>query len=695
MAGIKNRGTIQSDIFAGRNPGSSGTDSATIKDKTEKAVIDFINFAFMTASTVNLTNKFEEIDKYYQMEDERDGQNEIIRKLNALGDKKKLSNARIPLVATQVETATSYLQETFLTGYPIFGIAANKTYAEEAKMLEAVFKENQATANWTTNLLKCYRDGMKYNLMHAKVFWDTTDVPQVSNNISSLSAPGTAIKSTRLWAGNKIQHLDVYNTHIDRRVDPASAHIDGEFAYHNEIITRITLIKYINKLKAERVRLRDPDAALRMQANVNNATKYNVPIINKGVAPTGYMSNTGAVNWMSWLTGEAANQQYAATYTRTMLYARIIPFEFGIYATSPHTPQIWEFCIINGAHVLFARPLSNYHDYLPIITGVPHDDALRYQTKSLAGNAQGFQDQAQALWNIHLESQRRNLSDRTLYDPSMVDPAQMNNPNPSAKIPIKANALGRALNQAVFPFPFRDNTGNLPQEAQAIVGFANMMNGQNQASQGQFVKGNKTMEEYNDVMSNSTFRNRMFALSIENGFHAAMKQILLVNTLQYQDTASFIQASGLTDSGKPITYNPVDVRNANLAFKLSDGAQPKSKILSTDQMSNAMTAISTSPQIGQEYSTGDIFAYLLDMQGADISQFKKDPATVTYENAMNSWQQTVLQLAKQNPDIDPKKFPPQPKPTDYGLGPDGKPVDPNAQPSATQQAVTKSMGSVG
>lgn len=685
------RGAIQNALFSGGQVGGMSS-SVNVKDASEAGILKFLEYAWNCVGTVTTQKRYELIDKYYAMEDSRDSQDQVTRKLNRLGDKKKLADSRIPLVQTQVETATSYMQETFLTGYPIFGVAANKTFQAEAQMLEAQLAENQVTANWAGNLLKCYRDGMKYNIMHAKVHWDTIVVPQVAN-AAQLDATATK-QSDLIWAGNKIEHLDVYNTFIDKRVNPATAHIDGEFAYHNEVITRMALMKFISKLKDSGVRLRNVADVLRSTNNVREATKYNVPVVNPSVTPSGYLNAAGQVNWLSWMSGQdAAQSQYAAMYTRTFLYARIIPAEFRLHSDRPNDVQIWEFCIINGSHILYAQPLSNYHDYLPIITGVPHDDALRYQTKSLANNAMGFQDQAAVMWNIHLEAQRRNVTDRCLYDPSMIDPAQMNNPNPSAKIPIKANALGRKLGEAVYQFPFHDSTQNLPQEAQQMVQFANMMNGQNQASQGQFVKGNKTMTEYNDVMSNSTFRNRMFALSIENGFHAAVKQILLTNTLQFQKAQDFIIASGLTDAGQPLSFNPVKVRNANLAFKLSDGNIPKSKILGTDAMAGAMNTLATVPAIGASYDVGDIFGYLMDMQNANISQFRKPQGQVMFEQAQQSWQQACMQIAKSGSD----KFPPQPKPTDYGLNADGSPVNQSQQPTdqvgANQAAISSSMNS--
>ena len=66
-------------------------------------------------------------------------------------------------------------------------------------------------------------------------------------------------------------------------------------------------------------------------------------------------------------------------------------------------------------------------------------------------------------------------------------------------------------------------------------------------------------------------------------------------------------------------------------------------------------------------------------QGAHISEFEKTPQQQAYEQAMQQWQQLVMELMKQNPAITQQQFPPQPLPQNYGYIP-GAPANQQGMP---------------
>jgi hypothetical protein len=91
--------------------------------------------------------------------------------------------------------------------------------------------------------------------------------------------------------------------------------------------------------------------------------------------------------------------------------------------------------------------------------------------------------------------------------------------------------------------------------------------------------------------------------------------------------------------------------------------------MDTDTLMVALQQIGSSPQIGAAYNVGPLFSYLMKVKGADISPFEKSPQQVAYEQAVNQWQQLIMQMIKANPNIDPKQYPPQPTPQQYGYDP--------------------------
>ena len=124
-----------------------------------------------------------------------------------------------------------------------------------------------------------------------------------------------------------------------------------------------------------------------------------------------------------------------------------------------------------------------------------------------------------------------------------------------------------------------------------------------------------------------------------------------------------------------IPIDPVALRQATLAFKVSDGLVPASKQMNTEAFQSAVQTIAAVPQLAGAYNLGPMFSYLFKSQRADVAQFEKSPEEVQYEQALAKWQQAVQLLAEalaSRPELSPeeiqKSLPPQPTPEQFGVG---------------------------
>jgi hypothetical protein len=292
------------------------------------------------------------------------------------------------------------------------------------------------------------------------------------------------------------------------------------------------------------------------------------------------------------------------------------------------------------------------------------DDGLGYQTKSLAENALAFQDTASALWNSAIASRRRAISDRGLYDPSRVSSESINSDNPAAKIPVRPAAYGKPLQEAYYPIPFRDDqAGIVFQETDQILRMADKVSGQNPARQGQFVKGNKTREEFNTVMGNANGRDQTIAMLYEAQVFTPMKEMLKLNILQYQSGTQLYNR----ETQQAIDIDPVSLRKAVVEFKVSDGLTPTDKLVNADVLQVAMQTIASSPQLSQRYNLGPLYSYFMKTQGARIAEFEKSDEQVAYEQALQSWNAAIMEMAKAG--VPAQSFPPQPTPQQFNYVP--------------------------
>lgn len=612
-------------------------------DVTRRILLYGTSAQYMLENQFSIRGVLQWIDRVYQREMDWTVENLRARWANAAGDSTKFQNLQFPIVMPQVESTLGYLMNVFLTGYPIFSVAASPDQMEAAKMIESVIEENSRYAGWSRELIMFFRDGLKYNLCAVEVDWCQETNYTVETDIS---APNSAKKKSVNWQGNKLKRLDLYNSFFDIRVPPSRIHLDGEFAGYNEVLSRVQFKQFVNNLFTNVSRDLTLEAlnstpAMGVAASGMAPYTYYIPTVNP--SPTIQPLNLVTFNWVNWAEATTRTDiNYSNVYIVTTLYARILPADFGMAVPERNTPQIWKFVIVNGAVVLQALRMSNVHSKLPILFGQPIEDGLGYQTKSFASNVQDIQALCSSMWQGFIASKRRLVGDRVLYDPSRISEQAINSTNPAAKIPVRPAAYGKNIGESVYAFPYRDdNTNSFVQAADALVRAADIINGQNPAQQGQFVKGNKTLHEYDDVMGHGNVNKQMMAITLENQVLIPLKEIVKLNIMQYQPDMTVFNSQ----LKQNVSISGPTLRQASVAFKVSDGLVPEDKIMSTEELGMALQAIGSSPQLGAGYNLAPMFSYLMSLKGADLKPFEKSPETIQYEQALQAWQQAAINAA--------------------------------------------------
>ena len=235
-------------------------------------------------------------------------------------------------------------------------------------------------------------------------------------------------------------------------------------------------------------------------------------------------------------------------------------------------------------------------------------------------------------------------------------------------------------------------------EIQSYRAMANEISGLNPARQGQFVKGNKTLGEFDSVMGNANGRDQTLALTLEGNFFKPIKEIIRSNILQYQGGTTLYNR----DADAMVTIDPVMLRKANLVMKISDGLEPSSKLINADTLGSAVQLFSQNQAVGAEYNLGDMTSYLFQSAGLKLSTFKKTPQQIAYEQALGQWQNAITSLAtqltemKDNP-MTPEQIQqalkalPQPTPEQFGYTPGTKTLTPGAATTPNSPSILSQM----
>lgn len=607
---------------------AASTTPMSIPIAAQDGIVQYLNSALSLYETsYNIRDQLLQRDAaYYRTADLTDTQWRA-KLRNMTGDAKAIQNIQVPVVMPQVESALAYHTGVFLTSYPIFGVVAPPDQQDAMVQMETLIGENSIRAGWPLELMKSLRNGLKYNLGAVEVIWKKQKIWQITT--PSLKDITQGEPQENYYQGNFITNLDPYNLLLDVRVDPSVNHIQGEFAGYSEMVSRIEIKKRMADL--------DPMGSMNYKKALESACPaptdqtsptagYYIPQVNPDALLP--VASRQDFNWLNWVNNnnnvDAGGIQYKNSYEYATLYARILPSDFGIPGPNKNQVQIWKFIIVNRAVCIYAERQTNAHNWLPIIVCQPTNDGLGWQAKSFGENVIPIQQISSALVNSALESQRRKVYDRLLYDPSRVRKQDIDNVSSVARIPVKSSALGKPLNEAVQAIPYRDEgVGEIMGLSQQITQMGDILNGQNRVQQGQFQKGNKTRREFDTVMQNSNSRQQMAAISLEYSFFMPIKEIIKTNILQYQNPIKVMNST----NKQVVEIDPTVLRKAMLSFKISDGLLPSEKLTESQLFLQIMQLAGTMPQLMIQYDIFGMILYYFKLQGAHwLGDFQRDQA---------------------------------------------------------------------
>lgn len=567
----------------------------------------------------SLRARFESIDR--ALERESDRTQRAIEKIQAQLEKdpNRMPNIELPVTFIQYDSALAYLAGVFATGYPMFRSTSNPDLEEVASMMSALIGRDQSRFSWTPQMIKALGCVLRYNLCAMEVSWKSKYAIGVSTSVED-NNPRTGSTKSVVYEGNSIEAIDLYNFFYDTSCDIDKVHEEGVFAGYIQRFNYIRFRKFMHNL----------DDTYKVMGNLKGIYESGNGLTNYYYTPNIRMSenttslNGSNINWEDYFGLNSFNRTGGeGAYEILTCYARIIPVEFKIHdVPSKSIPQVWKLIVANG-RLVYAEPIIAGHEYLPIVVGQLYDNGFGMQGKSFVENLMSMQQASSSAMNGLFGVMRRTVADRGLYNPAMIRPDDINSSSPRAKIPVKMNKYNNDFTRAYQPMDFRDNvTPYFSQNLQTILGIANETNGVNQASQGNFVRGNKTLFEFQTTMTNADARLQTRALVFEGNVMFPIKQMIKINYLLYATDELVYEA----ESQREVRVQPQELRDRSPELKMADGLIPATKLANTEVIMAAYNFMGQSPQLAMEYDVGKMLVSTIRQQGFDdLEKYRRTP----------------------------------------------------------------------
>lgn len=618
---------------------------ATLNLEQRRSFLDYAKrFAESCTELGTFRALLEQRDRAYQLQMDQTAERvqEIQRSLRSPSSaRRKLADLEVPIVMPQIESAVAYQTGVYLTSYPIFGVVASPQNQDAALQFETVIGNHSIRYGWAQELIKAFRNGFKYNFGPVACLWRRQNAATITTSTEAATA-GLGQLQQMMQEGNVLRTLDPYNCFMDMSVLPSRHHEDGTAFGWNELHNRMQFKRFVGTLDPTKTTsLREAfESSFEVQGgDAGSATNYYSPTINRAFNVSSLVTGT---NWLQYVgltnSSSAANRiNYRDRYLVTHFICRALPSDFG---RQGNTPAIFYGIIVNWKHVVYVEQLVSPNDHLPVFIMQPNDDGLGYQTQSMLDTALPFQDMSSALWNITLESQRRAVFDRLIFNERYINKADIDPASSVARIPLRnaSQFKGEDIGKAVYQIPYRNDGANLNLQLSEMVSqMADVASGQNKVDRGQFQKGNKTKTEFETTMANSNGRQQLVSMSIEGQFMTPLKETIKHNLLLNQAAGTFMNRDQQAD----VEVDPVKMRSSILEFKITDGILPADKLLNMELMSVFLQTAQAMPTVMTEYDIMGMFLYWAKLKGAYwLKDFKRNPEQ--QQQFLQTFQQTSM-----------------------------------------------------
>lgn len=560
------------------------------------------------------------VDKYLQKTGDYTSASQQGELVTQSGDKSKIRNIEIPITFINKETAHAYMAGVFLTGYPIFASTATRDKEDAASMLTALVGRDQQRMQWVPEFLRVFDDVLRYNICAMEVSW----AAKRSSSVVTKIVPGSKITgsaSAVIYEGNQLERIDPFNLIYDTNVEPSKVHSHGTYVGKVESVDYIALKRKYQEW-TETFQVKKNIGAIIGNKDAESSSGYQ-RLYRKPVVVKNLSLRTNGQDFTYFWGGQTRVSMAGAVsgmYEVVTVYRRLIPREWELAVPNSGQPQVFKLIWVNGK-LAYVEPISAGHEYLPIVLGqmYPGDRDV----KSFVEYITDLQDLATALMTGSLDSMRRAVGDRALYDPTRIRKADIEATSPVSKIPVQTNAYQNGLESAYKQIPYEDRiSGNFMQNMGVAVNLAEKTTGLNGSTQGSFIPGNKTMKEFDSIMSNSQARLQLGATQLDGGFLNPIKEILKLNYLIYA------QAESIEDkqTANVVAIDPAMLRESAPEFKMADGLMPATKQAGTEVLMQAMATIQNNPQLSMEYDIGGMLISILKQSGlTTLNEYKRTP----------------------------------------------------------------------
>ena len=530
---------------------------------------------------------------------------ELEQKVKAKDDRAPVSIV-FPHSYSILETLTAFMDGLFLKG-PIFRYDGNSPEDTIGAILMTKVIETHCKRFKTGLALHtAFKDGIAYGVGACFPMWKTRTGYRTR---SAYGLDGTIQKTsepTILFEGNALENVDPYQLLLDPNYGIQNIQ-DAEF------VGFVRRTNYYNLIPED-----------------GQGSVFNIRYLKGKQCTSRYFQ---AQRDQKSQTTKVEDTSTLRPVDVIYLYINIIPKDWGL--GDGEVPEKWLFAVAADRVIIQAQPLDLDHNMFPVAVCAPTFDGYSSAPLSRLELLGGMQDLLDWLFNSHIANVRKTINDMIIYDPYMLNTADLTDPKPGKLVRARRAAWGKDIRQAITQLQVNDVTRQHIADSQLIMGLMNQISGADDATMGTLRQGGPerlSAAEFNGTQNQALGRLHSLAMIVgqqlmqDVGYMFAMHTQQLMQEDVWVSTVGEWQETLLSHYGPQINSERMRVtpQDLNIDFDVvvnsdNQGQNPQFWLQMFD-------TIARTPDLYALLDVGRIFRHVATQMGAqNVDSFLRAP----------------------------------------------------------------------
>ena len=436
-----------------------------------------------------------------------------------------------------------------------------------AILMEKLIDVQAGRNKFMLNLHTQFRDCLSYGFGITAVNWKIDEgykiVEKENKRWFGPNEKFKAIEEAVLFEGNELINIDPYYCLPDPNV-PITDIQKGEYFGWIESTNYLDLLSLENSMD-----------------DVFNV-KYLQAIANKRTSV--YPGDENQRNKKSKMERTNRND-YTKPTDLIHLYIKIIPSEWKV---GPEDyPKTYLLSIASDQVIIRMKPLGLTHNKMPIAIAAPDYDGYSINPISRLEILYGMQHTLDWMFNTHVANVRKAINDTIVYDPYLINSADLKDPKPGGLVRMRKAAWGRGVKDSFQQLAITDITRGHVADAELIKQAMDKIGGVDSAAMGALRSGGPerlTGKEYSGTRANMFTRLERIARIISVQSMQDIGYMAAHHTQQFMSQEQYIRVGGMwqdllmkeyhiQDPEQRMAVTPFDIL-VDYDLKVRDGTVP-------------------------------------------------------------------------------------------------------------------------